>query len=43
MGLYECDKIGTHWTTIYVYNVKMTYFDSFGVERDILQKILKVS
>ena len=32
MSLYECDKIGTHWTTIYVDNVKMTYFDSFGVE-----------
>ena len=32
ISLDENSDIGTHWVTLYVQNVDVTYFDSFGVE-----------
>ena len=31
INLDEYSDIGTHWVALYVYNVNVTYFDSFGV------------
>ena len=32
INLDEYSDIGTHWVTLWVKNINVTYFDSFGVE-----------
>ena len=34
INLDEYSDIGTHWIALYVQNNNVTYFDSFGVERN---------
>ena len=32
INLDEYSDIGTHWVALYIHNIFVTYFDSFGVE-----------
>ena len=32
INLDEYANVGTHWIALYVKNIEITYFDSFGVE-----------
>ena len=32
INLDEYGDVGTHWIALYVGNIQITYFDSFGVE-----------
>ena len=40
INLDEYSDIGTHWVALYVKNIEVTYFDSFGVEH-IPKEIIK--
>ena len=31
INLDECPVVGIHWTALYVLNIEIIYFDSFGV------------
>ena len=33
INLDEYANVGTHWIALYVKNIEIVYFDSFGVER----------
>ena len=37
----EYADVGTHWIALYVKNIEITYFDSFGVEH-VLEEIEKI-
>ena len=32
INLDEHADVGTHWTSLYVLNIEVIYFDNFGVE-----------
>ena len=32
INLDECADVGTHWIALYVVNIEIIYFGSFGVE-----------
>ena len=32
INLDEHSDVGTHWTSLYVLNIEVIYFDNFGVE-----------
>ena len=38
INLDEYSDIGTHWVALYVHNNDVTYFDSFGVDKNIFMK-----
>ena len=41
INIDECAVVGTHWIAIYVLNIEIIYFDSFGVEH-VAKEIKKI-
>ena len=37
INLHEYEDVGTHWIALYVKDNEITYFDSFGVDQNILR------